>query len=71
MIKYRLPYNYALIDETGFWYEVRSTSLNCDDEYGFVRIPEYDDVYMEKYYNVADGKWYYDAEFQNEVTELN
>lgn len=71
MMEPRLAYNYALIDETGWCYEVRSTSLNCDDEEGFIRIPSYSYDYMDKYYNVADGKWYHDAEFQNEATELN
>ena len=71
MIEPRLAYNYAIIDETGWCYEVRSTSMNCDDEAFFIPIPEYNDIYMDKYYNVANGKWYHDAEFQNEVTELN
>ena len=71
MIEPRLVYNYALIDETGWCYEVRTTSRNCDGWEGYIIIPTYDDVYMDKYYNVADGKWYHDAEFSNEATELN
>lgn len=59
-------YNYALIDETGWCYEVRSSSRCYDGEEGYISIPSYDDSYMDKYYNVADGKWYYDAEFTNE-----
>lgn len=64
-------YNYALIDETGWCYEVCSTSRNCDGMEGYIVIPECDTVYMDKYYNIADGKWYHDAAFHNEATELN
>lgn len=56
-------YNYAIIDDTGFCSEIRSTSENCDDNPYFIPIPEYNDEYMFKYYNVADGKWYEDAAF--------
>ena len=59
-------YNYALIDETGYCYEVRSTSRNCDGEEGYIAIPTDSYDYLEKYYNVADGKWYYDSEFTTE-----
>jgi hypothetical protein len=58
-------YNYALIDETGWCYEVTSVSHEQNEE-GWIAIPEYDDSYMDKYYNVADGKWYEDAEFTTE-----
>lgn len=71
MTERRLAYNYAIIDETGWCGEIYSTSRNCDDMEGYIRIPEYSYDYMEKYYNVADGKWYHDAEFTNEATELN
>ncbi len=71
MAEQRLAYNYAIIDETGWCYEVRSTSMNCDDEEFFIPIPRYNNEYVEKYYNVANGKWYHDAEFLNEATELN
>ena len=52
-------YNYALIDETGFCYEVRSTSRNCDGEEGYIAIPEYNNDYIFKYY--INGAWYEDA----------
>ena len=52
-------YNYALIDETGYCYEVRSTSRNCDGEEGYISIPEYNNDYLEKYY--INGAWYEDA----------
>ena len=71
MAEFRFAYNYALIDETGWCYEVCSTSRNCDGMDGYIRIPEYNYDYMEKYYNVVDCKWYHDAEFSNEATELN
>lgn len=71
MMEPRLAYNYALIDETGWCYEIRTTSRNCDGMEGYISVPEYKDDYLEKYYNVTDGKWYHDPEFQNEATELN
>ena len=61
-------YNYALIDETGWCYEVSSTSRSHDGEEGWIAIPEYDNSYLEKYYNTADGKWYEDAAFTIEWT---
>lgn len=64
----RYAYNYAKIDETGYCYEIYSTSRCYDGEEGYIRIPELLDDYLEKYYNVADGKWYYDAEFTIEWT---
>lgn len=71
MVEQRLAYNYAIIDETGWCYEICTTSRNCDGMEGYIPIPRYIDDYVEKYYNVADGKWYHDAEFLNEATELN
>lgn len=71
MLEPRLAYNYARIDETGFCYEIYTTSRNCDGMDGYIPIPAFLDDYMFKYYNVADGKWYYDEGFQNEATELN
>lgn len=58
--------HYAQIDETGYCYGVTDTTYDYSDEEGYVAIPSYNDDYLEKYYNVADGKWYYDAEFTNE-----
>lgn len=66
MIEPRLAYNYALIDETGWCYEVRTTSRNCDGWDGYISIPEYSYAYMDKYYNIADGKWYLEASFSTE-----
>ena len=71
MVEQRLAYNYAIIDETGWCYEVCSTSRNCNGMEGYIPIPEYNNEYLEKYYNIENGKWYHDAEFLNEATELN
>ena len=60
--------NYARIDETGYCYEVCSSSRNYDGTEGYISIPEYNEDYLEKYYNVNDGKWYEDAEFTIEWT---
>lgn len=59
-------YNYAIIDETGWCYEVRGTSRSHEGEEGWILVPEYNEDYLDKYYNVADGKWYEDAEFTTE-----
>ena len=61
-------YKYARIDETGYCYEVIDTTRNYDGRDGYVAIPTDSGEYLEKYYNVADGKWYYDAEFTSEWT---
>lgn len=53
-------YHYALIDETGYCYEIRDTTDNYDGRAGYVAIPEYSDDYLEKYY--INGAWYWDAE---------
>lgn len=52
-------YNYAKIDNTGFCYEVCSSSRNYDGYEGYVAIPEYSTDYMGKYY--LNGAWYEDA----------
>lgn len=64
----RYYYNYAIINETGWCYEVLSTTRNCDGEEGYIPIPDCNTDYMDKYYNVADSKWYEDAEFTIEWT---
>ena len=52
-------YNYAMIDETGYCYEVCSVSRSYDGEEGYISIPEYNNDYLEKYY--INGAWYEDA----------
>lgn len=64
----RYAYHYALIDETGLCYEVCDTTRNYDGVEGYIAIPTANDEYLLKYYNVANGKWYYDAAFTNEWT---
>ena len=63
-------YYYARILESGKCVEVIDDTSYIDAS-DHIRIPEPSRVYLLKYYNRADGKWYYDAEFQNKVTELN
>ncbi len=62
----RITFYYAVVDETGWCYRVLSTSRNSDDREGYVTISEYNEDYLEKYYNVADGKWYLEATFETE-----
>lgn len=59
-------YNYAIIESNGYCVEVCSTSSSHDGMTGYIPIPEYNEDYLEKYYNTADGKWYEDAEFTTE-----
>lgn len=62
----RITFYYAIIDETGWCYEVCGTSRNCDGMEGYISINSYNLDYVEKYYNVADGKWYLEATFETE-----
>ena len=62
----RITFNYAIIDETGWCYEVCSTSRNCDGMEGYIIIPAFSEEYIEKYYNVANGKWYLEDTFETE-----
>jgi hypothetical protein len=67
-------YYYAHINvETGLCIGIQDTSTYMDpEEYPeYVSIPEYNRAYLLKYYNRADGKWYTDAAFTVEATELN
>ena len=63
-------YYYARILESGKCVEVIDDTVYIDEP-GHIRIPEPSRAYLLKYYNRSDGKWYYNAEFQNEATELN
>ena len=61
-------YNYAIVDrETMICTEVRSSShdqSSATDEYEiYVSIPEFNEEYIDKYYNEADGNFYYDEAF--------
>ena len=64
-------YNVAIIDRAStMCVEVRSST---NDQSGssteielYVPIPEYNEEYLFKYYNEADGKFYWDPEFTQE-----
>lgn len=60
-------YIYAVIDpELGdMCIGVQDTTVESDDP-DHILIPYDNGEYLMKYYNRADGKWYYDAEFTNE-----
>lgn len=69
MAEMRITYNYAVIDETGWCYRVYTTSRNLDGREGYenyIPISVYSEDYMEKYYNVSDGKWYLEDTFTTE-----
>ena len=59
MAERRYAYHYALIDETGYCYEVIDTTYNYDGQAGYIAIPTSDENYLEKYY--LNGAWYEDA----------
>lgn len=62
-----LQYIYAQIDpSTGRCINVFTCSyeIPLPDEYILVPVFSYD--YEDKYYNKADGKWYYEPEFITE-----
>lgn len=63
-------YNYAIINDTGLCIDVCGTHLSHDGNDGYVVIPEYNPSYIGNYYNVADGKWYADAEFSVEAENI-
>jgi len=61
-------YNYAIVDrESMMCVEVRTSTLDqsdASDEYEiYVTIPEYNEEYICKFYNEADGQFYYDIEY--------
>lgn len=59
-------YHYAVIDSaTNMCIEVRSCTYENDSQ-NLVAIPEYDDVFLFKYYDFNTGKWYYDAAMTQE-----
>lgn len=71
MSEMRYAYNYAVIYRPlHMCDEVRTCTDTYDEEsnatYLYIRIPEYDTVYMMKYYDEATNKWYYDKEMTNE-----
>lgn len=64
-------YNFAIIDRAStMCVEVRSStrdeSGSSTDTELYVLVPVYDEEYLFKYYNEADGKFYYDPEYTQE-----
>lgn len=59
----RLTYYYALIDPTDGMCVGVSTSITPHDDDQYVEIESYNEDYLMKYYNRADGQWYEDAAF--------
>lgn len=70
MSNMRITYYYAVIDETGWCYQVCSTSRNYNGRPEYIAIPMYNEDYIEKYYNVEDGKWYLEESFTTEWTPI-
>ena len=65
----RYGYYYAVIElDTGLCIEVIDTTNDYSSLSEYIRIPEYNEAYLLKYYNQANSKWYTDAAFQNEWT---
>lgn len=56
-------YAYAEIDpDTGMCVGVCTQTYEDSSPY-LIRIPEYNEEYAFKYYNMSDGQWYEDAGF--------
>lgn len=56
-------YNYAVIDlDTGLCDAVFTDTAETVHP-AVIPIPVYDEEYVDKYYNQANGEWYWDAEF--------
>ena len=66
MAQARITFYYAIIDETGWCYEVCSTSRNCDGMEGYLSISSHNLDYLDKYYNIENGKWYWEDSFTTE-----
>lgn len=61
-------YNFAIIERaTNMCMEVRTSTYDqsdaSDSEWLYVQTETYNEEYVFKYYNEADGNFYYDAEF--------
>lgn len=63
----KYAYYYARILENGMCIEVIDDTVYIDEP-DHIIIPVWSEDYLLKYYNRADGKWYYDAEMTNEWT---
>lgn len=59
-----LQYNYAIIDQTGCCQAVVTSSYQVPLD-TYIEIPSYHDDYVGKYYNPADGLFYYELEYIN------
>jgi len=64
-------YNYAIIERaTNMCMEVRTSSHDqsgsSDEEWLYVEIDTFHEDYIFKYYNEADGKFYWDEAFTEE-----
>lgn len=61
-----LEYVYAGIDlDTGLCHSVLTTSYVIDNP-AWILVPALTNDYRDKYYNVNDGKWYLDQNFESE-----
>ena len=60
-------YAYAVIESDGLCMEV-CTMSNPATNPNYIAIDEYNEDYIFKYYNRADGKWYTDSAFTDEWT---
>ena len=60
-------YAYAVIEANGWCLRVCTMSVPATEE-NYIEIPEYNEDYIFKYYNRADGKWYTDSAFTTEWT---
>ena len=68
--QYMPQYNYAIVDTNSMCVDVCGTITNHNGETGYVVISTYNPVYIGKYYNTLNRKWYIEASFNTEWTPV-
>lgn len=70
VIEPRLQYNYAKIRiDSGLCVGCMTASYVINND-AYILVPDARDEYVGKYYNRADGLWYYDSDF-TQIFDIN
>lgn len=56
-------YNYAIIDPDSYLCVEVCSITHAYNDPTYIEIPTYNTNYIFKYYNPANGCWYYDSEY--------
>ena len=65
-----LQYNYAQVLESGECVGCITSTYEVN-HFMYIEVSDADDIYVGKWYNRENGKWYYNNDFTEEVIELN